>query len=269
MVNKDIFTKLAVIFAIVLSCLQLTACVATPEVRTSMARFDSPEVSRKPFKVKLAVGTDSQNEIPLATDESANMSHITRLSAAMALGYGVELKYSYAEASKLSIKYQLLGAPLDEKLPGNVSLAASVAFIHASPSDRYILNSEIYDPEAELYKRNWKSTHKTLDFALIGGHRITNAALLYGSLFYQDGDVRGQTYITPRDIENYSLCDDNDPCIIEYFNSDGKAYGANLGLEYEIKPWFVISGELVHHKAQWFDRNSSQTGANVNFEFRL
>lgn len=269
MIIKDAAAKKALILIAATSFSQLTACVASPEVRTSMARFDSPEVNSKPFKVKLSVGTDTQNEVPLATDEAANMSHITRLSAAMAIGYGVELKYSHAESSKFGIKYQLLGAHLEEKLPGNVSLAASFAFIHASPSDRYILDSEIYDLEADLYKRNWKSTHKTLDYALIGGYRITNSALLYGSLFYQDGDVSGKTYITPRDIENYSLCDENDPCVIEYFNSDGKAYGANLGLEYQIKPWFVISGELVHHKARWFNRNSNQTGANVNFEFRF
>lgn len=269
MIIKDTAAKKALILVIAASCSQLTACVASPEVRTSMARFDSPEVNSKAFKVKLAVGTDTQNEVPLANDESTNMSHITRLSAAIALGHGIELKYSYAEANRIGVKYQILGAPSEENLSGNVSLAATFAYIHSSPSDRYVLDSEVYASEANLYKRNWKSTNTTLDYALIGGYRITSTTLLYGSLFYQDGDARGQTYITPRDIENYSLCNENDPCVIEHFSSDGKAFGANLGLEYQIKPWFVISGELVHHNAQWFNRRSNQTGANVNFEFRF
>lgn len=251
------------------SLLQLSACSSTPEVQPRMARFDSPEVHSKPFKFKIAVGTDTSNDIPMLESERASEGSSSRVSAAMTLGYGVEIKYTDNGDDKFGIKYQLLGAPLEEKVAGNFSLAASLGYIHSSRSESYPYLIETPDDQDELVERSWKLKHDTYDAALIGGYRLHKQVLLYGSVFYQEGDIKGKIYLTPRSVYSYEECTPSTNCSIEQFGGSGKSYGANLGLEYEILPWLVIAAEAVHHKAKWFKRSNDESAVNVGVEFRF
>ena len=255
--------------ATLFSLLQLTACSSTPEVQPRMARFDSPEVHSKPFKFKIAVGTDTSNDIPMLESEPASEGSTTRVSVAMTLGYGVEIKYTNNDDDKYGIKYQLFGAPLEEKVTGNFSLAASLAYIHSSRRESYPYLFENSDEQDELVQRSWKLNHNTYDAALIGGYRLHKQVLLYGSVFYQEGDIKGKIYLTPPSLNAYEECNASTNCSIEQFGGSGKSYGANLGLEYEILPWLVIAGEVVHHKAKWFKRSNAESAVNAGVEFRF
>ncbi len=88
-------------------------------------------------------------------------------------------------------------------------------------------------------------------------------------MFYQDGDIKGEVRATARRNVPADECPQDTVCVIEYLQSEGKGYGVNLGLEYEVKPWFVVVGEVVYHHANWFERSNNETAANVNFEFRF
>lgn len=258
--------------AVLTSCLLLTGCFSTPEVKPRMARFDSSEVDSNAFKFKLSVGSDSSNSIPRSDKEKADKGSSARVSAAMTLGHGVEIKYSNNGDDKYGIKYQFYGAPLEEKLTGNVSLATSLSYIRSSRWDTYggYTDTPLSDDTSPVYNDyEWGLQHDTYDVALIGGYRVNPQTLLYGSLFYQDGDIKGE--IRARAIRNVPTdeCPEGQKCVVEYINSDGKAYGLNLGLEYEIKRWFVVTGEVVYHHAKWFERSNGETAANVNLEFRF
>ena len=248
---------------------QLSACSSSPEVKPRMARFDSPEIHSKPFKFKLAVGTDTSNEIPLLESESTSKGSSARGSVAMTLGYGVEIKYAQNGDDKLAVKYQLLGASLEEKIPGNFAMAVSLGYIRSSRSKIYPYVVENSDDQAELVKQSWKLKHNTYDAALIAGYRLNKQVLLYGSVFYQDGDIKGKIYLTPKEFLSYDQCTPSSGCSIERFGGSGKGYGANLGLEYEILPWLVFAGEVVHHNAKWFNRSNNESAANIGLEFRF
>lgn len=97
-------------------CTLLSGCYSTPEVKPRMARFDSSEVNSEAFNFKVTVGTDSSNEIPRSKEIETSESSFYRVSAAMSLGNGWEVKYSTSGEEKLGIKYQFYGAPLEEKV---------------------------------------------------------------------------------------------------------------------------------------------------------
>jgi hypothetical protein len=255
-------------FILIASAIFLTACKTTsPNVANSMARFDSSEVNSQPFKFKLAGTSD---KIHIISDESQPSDDIKEAtgelgySVAMTLGHGVELKYSQTNdiAQKYGLKYQFYGAPLEEKVVGNVSLATDIKYV---TSDRW----------KNLDSGNrWELEQKYLDLALIGGYRIGPQALLYGSVFYQKGDVDGQyelrEYVDPdTDIKLNEGCGIEIDCITSQFDDDGYGYGVNLAFEYEVWSWFAITGELVYHNANWFNRSQSETASNVSLEFRF
>ncbi len=226
-----------------------------------MARFNSPEVHSDAFNFKLALGTDTANSISLDRAEKADDDIALRVSAAMSLGNGFEARYVSNGEDKLSVKYQWLGAPLEQKLPGNVSLATSLGFIH---SDRR--ESASHD------SNNWQLKQQAVDLSLIAGYRLSDTILTYGSVFYQNGKIDGTYYLTERydaDVGDYidHGCDIERRCVSSHFSDNGDAFGVSLTMEYEISRWLVVSGEVVYHQANWFNRNNSETGANVNLEF--
>ncbi|MEO2267424.1 outer membrane beta-barrel protein [Pseudoalteromonas sp. YIC-656] len=258
--------KKAGIFLLFVNCLILSGCYSTPEVKPRMARFDSSEVNSEAFNFKLSVGSDSSNQIPLAEIEKTDKGSSLRLSAAMTLGNGFEIKYSNSGEDKIGIKYQLFGAPLEQKAAGNVSLATSLSYIRSERDD--------YNPSSSLsvnpaFSQWWELEQQALDVALISGYRFNERLLMYGGLFYQDGDVEGEIRSALSTEVSPQRCTESDICQIEYFGGDGKGYGANLGLEYEFTSWFVVAAEVVYHHAKWFDRTNSETAANLNLEFRF
>lgn len=92
---------------------------------------------------------------------------------------------------------------------------------------------------------------------------------MYGSVFYQDGDLDGEILGRASSEQTSQACAGDNICQIESFEGSGQGYGANIGLEYEVTSWFVVAGEVVYHHAKWFDRTNSETAANVNLEFRF
>ena len=228
-----------------------------------MARFDSPEINSKPFHFKLAVGSDSSNQISINKNKKSERDNALRFSAAMSLGHGFEARLVDNGETQASLKYQIYGAPLEEKGVGNVSLASSVGYIWAKR-----------DENANKQYNDWSMEQKSYDLSLIAGYRLSSEALLYGSVFYQNGDVDGTYYL----LEGYDSvhnetthvgCGRDKTCIKGNFSDKGRAYGVSLALEYELLTWLALTGEVVHHRADWFERTNNETAANLNVEFRF
>ncbi|MFY8352302.1 hypothetical protein AAEU29_17305 [Pseudoalteromonas sp. SSM20] len=249
--------------SLVLASVALVGCESTPEVKPRMARFNSPEVNSHPFNFKLAVGSDTSNEISINNSKKADRDSALRFSAAMTLSHGFEARYVDNGEQQLSLKYQWLGSPEEEKQSGNVSLATSVGYIYSKRNK-----------SASRVDNNWSLEQKSYDLSLIAGYRFNKQTLMYGSVFYQDGDIDGKYYLLESydDVNHEQVnqgCGYDKTCVGARFSDTGKAYGASLALEYEFLTWLVLTGEIVHHRADWFNRSNNETGANVNLEFRF
>lgn len=258
---------------LILANAALVGCESTPNVKPRMARFNSPEVHSQPFNFKLAVGTDTSNEISINNTKKADRDSALRFSAAMTLSHGFEARYVYNGEQQLSLKYQWLGAPEEEKQSGNFSLATIAGYILSERKDVVYIHSKRKESDTRAYN-NWSLEQKSYDLSLIAGYRFNGQTLMYGSVFYQDGDIDGKYYLTESydDVNNEQInpgCGYDRTCVGSHFTDKGKAYGASLALEYEFLTWLVLTGELVHHKADWFNRSNNETGANVNLEFRF
>lgn len=254
------------------SVLLLSGCNSTPNVNPRVARFDSSEVYAEPFNVKLSVGTNTSNQISIDALESPESNSAARLSAAVSLGNGFEAKYEAnvdgeADDQKFSVKYQFYGAPSEASEEGNVSLAASLGYVDASQrgaSGGYFSQSGY----------SWDADNRSVDLAIIGGYRWTPQLLIYGSLYYQSGELSGSNYLreytsSTGEVINPGCTGRVANCIVSTFEEDGDNIGANVALEYSWTNWLAITGEVAVNKAEWFDRDNTQTAANVNIEFRF
>ena len=228
---------------IILLAILLSGCNSTPEVANPMARFESPEVHNEAFNFKVAIGSEKTNDINIDNSKKNSKTKATRLSAAMSLSHGFEINTVYDfDRNKVSLKYQWLGASLEQSNAKNYSLATSVG--------RWTFNDSGYSDNTKY--RSWDLYQEVIDLAIIGGYRIDDKTLLYSSLFYQTGDIEG------------TITSSNTP-----FTDDGYGIGLSLAVEYQLFTWLAITGELVHHKNEWFNKNNSETGINANVEFRF
>jgi hypothetical protein len=214
------------------------------------------------------MGSDTKNVITIDQTEEPLKESTVRYSAAMTLGGGFEARYTVSEDTEVGLKYQFYGAPLEEKVVGNISLATSLGYSQdKQTSNGNTLFGSTRDEGFELKYRH-------ADIALISGYRLSANALIYGSVFFQKGDVEGsykliEYYDSAIDMTVNEGCGISRDCFTTGISDNGHAYGANLALEYEIWRWFAITGEVVYHKANWFDRSNAETTGNVNLEFRF
>lgn len=252
-----------IVISTVVSSIVLAGCESTPEVKPRMARFDSPEVNSQPFHFNITAGSDSSNQIAINKNKKSERDNTLRFSAVMTLGKGFEARFVDNGENQVSLKYQMLGAPLEQKKTGNLSLAGSLGYIWAKRSE---------SPTKQY--NDWSMEQKSYDLSLIAGYRLNRQAILYGSVFYQNGDVDGKYYLFEHyDVEqNVTInegCGWNKTCVASYFSDKGNAYGLSLALEYEVLTWLAVTGEVVHHRAEWFERTNNETGAHFNVEFRF
>ena len=245
----------------------LSGCNSTPEIANPMARFDSPEVHSDPFHLKLSVGYDSSNNINVDKQTNNGDGGALRASAAMSLGKGFEVNYTgyldWESSKKFSLKYQWLGLPLEQSTTGNYSLATSIG--------RYTFTNSGFSEKQE--QGRWDLEQKATDIAIIGGYRLNEDILLYSSLFYQKGQINGAYQPTPPPVLHTdktvnTLCEKTTHCVLP-FDSNGHSFGLSFAVEYQVIDWLALTGEFVHHKSKWFDRNNTESAINLNAELRF
>ncbi|QTL35462.1 hypothetical protein [Pseudoalteromonas viridis] len=237
----------------------LGGCYSSPESPNSTARFASPEVNRSPFHLSMALSTDTLNVIPMDTsDDLTDDSHL-RAAAELSLGYGFEFGWAAGGEGKYNLKYQFYGKGREEASSGDISHAVSIGYVSGDDSG---VEAGNYIGNREYNKSHWKFDKNAIDIALISGYRMTPELLLYGSVFYQNGEIDGHYY-----IPDYSSC--TRTCKTDPINSDGNNYGVSLALEYAFTRHLFGTLEVTRHHADWFNRTQSKSTANINIGYRF
>ncbi|MEC4087589.1 hypothetical protein [Pseudoalteromonas rubra] len=237
----------------------LGGCYSSPESVNSTARFASPEVNKSPFHLSLSLSTDTLNVIPLNTTEYVTDDSHLRAAAELSLGNGFELGWAAGGEGKYSLKYQFYGNSREEASSGDVSHAVSISYVSGDDSG---VEAGNYIGGTAYNNAHWEFDKNAIDVALISGYRLTPELLLYGSVFYQDGDIDGRYY-----IPNSSTC--KTKCKTDPINSDGKNYGVSLALEYTFTRNLFGTLEVTQHHADWFNRSQSKSTANFNLGYRF
>lgn len=237
----------------------LGGCYSSPESLNSMARFDSPEVNKAPFKLSMSLGTDTSNVVALKTNDEATEDSHLRAAAELSLGHGFELGWAAGGEGKYSLKYQFYGKGREQASSGDISLAMSIGYVSGDDSG---VEAGNYVGLQEYNKSHWEFDKNAIDVALISGYRFTPDLLLYGSVFYQDGEIDGRYY-----IKDPGLCTTG--CKTDPIHSDGKNYGVSVALEYAFTRNVFGTLEATLHQADWFDRTKSESSANLNVGYRF
>ncbi|KID55079.1 hypothetical protein JF50_25050 [Pseudoalteromonas luteoviolacea] len=239
----------------------LSGCQSTPpEADPGSVRLDSPEVHSQPFNVKLAVGTDKGRSIPidgtpLGSDELGYYASIE-----MSLGSGFSAKYQEGKAVKGAIKYQFAGQHAETAQAGNISHAITLGYLTDHESGREKGKND------SSHSTKWELDHDLIDIAWITGYRLSEEVLIYGSAFYQFGDIDGAYYRT-----NLKGCIESrvPECVLSHFSDDGSAYGLSVSVEYAITQSLLYSIEVSHSRTNWFNRNENDTLVNGNITYQF
>ncbi|MCF6439996.1 hypothetical protein L1077_11180 [Pseudoalteromonas luteoviolacea] len=238
----------------------LAGCNSTPEADTGSVRLDSPEVHSEPFHFKLALGLDKGQPIPKGDAPLGSNDTGLFINAETTLGGGFSAKYQIGKAIKATLKYQLFGQHAETAQTGNISHAVTLGYLTDTETGLETKYPNKYTPELD---KDWKLTQDLIDIAWITGYRLSPDALLYGSIFYQTGDIDGAYYNT-RCKDNYAP-----ECAQSYFIDDGSAFGLSISLEYAFTKYFLGSIEAVHSRSNWFNRNEDDTLVNGKLTFQF
>ncbi|MDK1288685.1 hypothetical protein [Pseudoalteromonas umbrosa] len=241
----------------------LTGCNSTPEADTGSVRLDSPEVHSQPFNVKLAIGLDKGQPIPIGDSPLKSNDTGLYVSGEMSLGAGFSAKYQTGKAVKATLKYQLSGQHAETAQAGNLSHAITIGYLSDHESG---VESKEQSNLLPSDNRAWELDHDLIDIAWVTGYRLSEDTLLYGSVFYQTGDIDGTYYRT-----TYEGCNEQHAaeCALSHFSDDGSAYGLSLSLEYAFTKRFLGSLEVVHSRSNWFNRNEDDTLINGNIIYQF
>ncbi|ESP92661.1 MULTISPECIES: hypothetical protein [Pseudoalteromonas] len=245
------------------STLMLTGCFSTPEADTGSVRLDSPEVHSQPMKVKMAIGLDKGQPIPISDSPLGSNDTGVYASLEMSLGGGFAAKVQTGKALKTTLKYQFSGQHAESAQAGNVSHAITLAYLTDEESGTDFETGEYINEDS---KRDWKLDHDLIDIAWITGYRLSPEALLYGSIFYQTGEIDGTYYRS-----TFGGCAERHApeCAQSTFSDDGSAYGLSVSFEYAFTKSFLGSLELVHSRSNWFNRNEDDTLVNGNLIYQF
>ncbi|MCG7546559.1 hypothetical protein [Pseudoalteromonas sp. Of7M-16] len=246
------------------STLVLTGCFTTPpESDIGSVRFDNPEVHGQPLNVKMAIGLDEGQPITIsdASRESDDIDGYASLE--VSLGGGFAAKVQTGKALKTTLIYQFSGQHAESAQTGNVSHAITLAYLSDEETGKYFRAA---DKSYKDDRSDWKLDHDLIDIAWVSGYRLSPEALLYGSIFYQTGEIDGAYYSSI-----FTRCDGKHApeCEVGTFEDDGSAYGLSVSFEYAFTNHFLGSLELVHSRSNWFDRNEDDTLANVNLIYQF
>ncbi|KZN65927.1 hypothetical protein N473_10185 [Pseudoalteromonas luteoviolacea CPMOR-1] len=241
----------------------LSGCTSTPEADTGSVRLDSPEVHSQPFHVKLAIGLDKGQPIPIGNAPLKSNDTGLFVSGEMSLGAGFSAKYQTGKAVKATLKYQFSGQHAETSQAGNVSHAITLGYLSDHESG---VESKEESNLSPATSRAWDLDHDLIDIAWITGYRLSEETLLYGSVFYQTGEIDGTYYRT-----TYNGCGEQyaAECTLNHFSDDGSAFGVSLSLEYAFTKSFLGSFEVVHSRSNWFNRNEDDTLVNGNFIYQF
>ncbi|KZN52096.1 hypothetical protein [Pseudoalteromonas luteoviolacea] len=241
------------------SLIVLTGCQSTPpEADPGSVRLDSPEVHSQPFNVKLAIGTDKGRPIPIGDAPLESNESDFYASAEMSLGGGFSAKYQVGKAVKWSVKYQFSGQHAETAQAGNISHAIAVGYL----SDQESGYGEYKNHNSATIRGDWELDHDFIDIAWITGYRFSEDALIYGSAFYQFGEIDGAFY-------NSCSGPHTPECAQNHFSDDGSAYGLSVAVEYALTRYFLYSMEVSHSRFNWFNRNENDTLVNGNFIYQF
>lgn len=241
--------KITSSFALIASSL-LSACSTPPAVHSHLARFDAPEVANTPFIINYKLGTNKTNVIPRDTGEPIHDEEDLYLGADISLSHGFEFNAEVSPSSPTfgyGLKYQLSGESREEAKPGNVSHAISVAY-HASG------NGEGNDDQGNHYSQSLT----LYDIAWISGYRLTPQWLLYGSLFYQHGNLA----VSYNPDDHRSHCQQN--CLSgTLYEQTSSNYGLSLSTEYQPFQYVFVTLEGTYLHADWYNRDESELALNA------
>src|SRR6185437_5476049 len=173
---------------LVLSALPLAAGCAHPITTHLPAnRFDSPEAAGVRFKGDIAAGLEGGNQWDITQDldqsppSFANPGFDTSQADAVMTGdlglldrLDVGLKVRFDTTSLAEVKYQILGDPRVTAKDGNFSLAVTAAGGTGTRDE----NNQTSLQDSGVVA-NDTITETDMDFALIGGYRPSDLALLY------------------------------------------------------------------------------------------
>lgn len=219
-----------------------------------MARFQSPEISSKPFEFSVSVGTNHSLVTDIDPNESPNTDSNLRVNGSVSLGQGFELELN----EKLALRYQLAGAPKDQSTPGNLSHAISFGY-GKDGND----NSTGIDGGDLTYKLK----NHYYDLAWTTGYRLTEQWLVYGSVFWQKGKASIDYY--QRDLD--SAC--NQPfqaeCFVRRQEVTGNNIGLTLAMAYSFTPKTTLEFEGAINHADWFDNKATKIALNVNLKYQF
>ncbi|AOT06915.1 hypothetical protein [Pseudoalteromonas luteoviolacea] len=247
--------------AVLTSLIVLSGCESTPpEADPGSVRLDSPEVHSQPFNVKLAIGSDKGRSIPIDDSPLGSNEAGHYASAEMSLGGGFSAKYQVGKAVKGSIKYQLSGQNAETAQAGNISHAITLGYLTDHESGREKGKND------DSPSRDWELDHDLIDVAWITGYRLSEDFLVYGSVFYQFGEIDGAYYSTYIEGCGESRAPE---CVQSRFSDDGSAYGLSLSVEYAITKHFLYSLEVSHSRTNWFNRNENDTLVNGNITYQF
>ncbi|WP_125779151.1 hypothetical protein [Pseudoalteromonas rubra] len=230
--------------------LLLSACSTPPAVHSHLARFDAPEVADTPLVINYKLGTNKTNVIPKDTSAPIHDEEDLYLGADISLSHGFEFNFEVSPQAPTigyGLKYQLSGDSRENARPGNVSHAITLAY-HASA------NGEGNDGQGNLYTQSLA----LYDIAWISGYRLTPQWLIYGSLFYQHGNLD----ISYNPEHHRSHC--QPACLTgTLYEQTSSNYGLSLSTEYQPFQYVFVTLEGTYLHADWYNRDKSELALNA------
>ena len=241
----------------------LSGCSNVPYMEHYMSRTDSPEITNEPLKVKAALVGNKMLHIPVNSQDSIDPVINVDLKVDVSLFKGLEASITTGDESSYKLKYQWLGAPANTAEAGNVSFTTSIGALKYKNKDA-----------APAGEPGWSVDQTMLDVAVILGVRMSNEALLYGSIFHQFGDAK--TTITPRAYNpntvmdwNHHCEDFSDQCVGNTFEVENKATGFNLAVEYQTTKSTSVTAEYISIDGEWFGRKHKDSSITLKLEYQF
>lgn len=258
-----------------LAMLSLFAGCSTPRIDVNLptARMDLPEVGNDSFRGRVGAiaaqyhrvtltSTDSETNTP--TDSSTLVGNVStrekrfmgdfKMNALPGLEFGA--RRGQSGVTLFQGKYQLLGSSYQQSDAGNLSLAASLGYGWVQDTaDQHDASSctELWIFCSTGSPIGWESDYwesevdtRIMDFALIGGYRLSQQWLAFGGLYRQHYDMTAQIRYGTRQNSQTTWAASLET------RQDGRQSGLNLGLEWRTQSkGLSVIAELSRARLSW------------------